>query len=195
MVRLQKARDKIIETAGRLFSQKGYDATSVHEICTTAGVSKGAFYHYFSTKETLFLILLEDWVERMKRVLAGEGDDQIPFPESLLNMADRSYEIFQTTEKNFSVMIGFWKEALRTPELWARSMRPYEESLSLVQKQVRDGQQTGLIRSDLDTEATAHLIFACALGYLLQAALSPDRLNWTKLARDGMELVVANLKK
>lgn len=195
MARLQKSRDKILATAGRLFSENGYDATSVHEICMTAGVSKGAFYHYFSTKETLFLILLEDWVERMKQVLVGEGDGLAPFPESLPEMAGRSREIFQTTEKNFSVMIDFWKEAVRDPAVWARSVRPFEEFLRSLREQALAGQQAGFIRSDIDPGSTAYLLSACVLGYLLQAALDPGRLDWTELARNGMELVVANLKK
>ncbi len=161
----------------------------------TAGVSKGAFYHYFSTKETLFLILLEDWVERMKQVLVGEGDGLAPFPESLPEMAGRSREIFQTTEKNFSVMIDFWKEAARDPAVWARSVRPFEELLRSLREQALAGQQAGFIRSDIDPEIAAHLLSACALGYMLQAALCADQQDWTTLARNGMELVVANLKK
>ncbi|HOE35858.1 MAG TPA: helix-turn-helix domain-containing protein [Anaerolineaceae bacterium] len=96
MARLQKSREKILETAERLFSQDGYDATSVHEICMTAGVSKGAFYHYFSTKENLFLALMETWLDRMGKTLAGSDTAQMAFPENMLLMADHSVELFRT---------------------------------------------------------------------------------------------------
>jgi len=195
MARIQKSREKILETAGRLFSQNGYDATSVHEICTQAGVSKGAFYHYFSTKETLFLILMEAWVDRMKKMLLGEGDSCAAFPEYLLEMADKSGGIFQTVEKNFSVMIDFWKEAGRDPALRARSVQPYENMRHALEEQVLAGQKAGFIRSDIAPAAAAHLLSACTLGYLLQAALSTDQQDWTALARDGLELVVAELRR
>lgn len=46
-------RDEILDVAQRLFATNGYDATSVSQIITTVGVSKGAFYHHFEFKEDL----------------------------------------------------------------------------------------------------------------------------------------------
>jgi len=59
--RSEETRKHILEAAQRLFSAKGYDATGVAEICQAAGVSKGAFYHHFLTKQAVFLVLLENW--------------------------------------------------------------------------------------------------------------------------------------
>ncbi len=44
-------RNEIIETASRLFAQKGYDKCSVNDILTAIGIAKGTFYHYFKSKE------------------------------------------------------------------------------------------------------------------------------------------------
>jgi len=57
----QKSREKILQSAVELFLEKGYEATSVNDICKHAGVSKGSFYHYFETKQVLFLSLMENW--------------------------------------------------------------------------------------------------------------------------------------
>jgi AcrR family transcriptional regulator len=46
-------RDEILDVAQRLFAHQGYDATSVNEIIVAVGVSKGAFYHHFESKEDL----------------------------------------------------------------------------------------------------------------------------------------------
>ncbi len=45
--------DRLIEVAVKLFAEKGYDATSVADIVETAGVTKGALYHYYTAKEEL----------------------------------------------------------------------------------------------------------------------------------------------
>lgn len=194
MARTQKSRDKILETAERLFSQDGYDATSVHEICMKAGVSKGAFYHYFSTKENLFLTLMESWIDQTKRALQGETGAQNDFPASLLAMTDHSVELFQTTEKHFSVMIEFWKEALKTPEVWARSVQPLQMLLNSLQSKVLLAQQENVVGAELDLAAASHLLLACVLGYLFQAALSPEQQDWPALARSGLELVINSLR-
>ncbi len=51
----QTSRDKILQSAVQLFLEEGFEATSVNDICKHAGVSKGSFYHYFETKQVLFL--------------------------------------------------------------------------------------------------------------------------------------------
>ena len=55
------SREKILQSAVELFMEDGYEAASVNDICKNAGVSKGSFYHYFETKQALFLTLMENW--------------------------------------------------------------------------------------------------------------------------------------
>jgi AcrR family transcriptional regulator len=50
----EKQRDKIIEVASALFLSKGYNATTVNDILTEAGIAKGTFYHYFKSKDEIF---------------------------------------------------------------------------------------------------------------------------------------------
>lgn len=57
-------KEKLIEAALTLMLAKGYPATTVDEICASAGVSKGSFYHFFSTKEDLALAALEAYSQR-----------------------------------------------------------------------------------------------------------------------------------
>ena len=47
-----------MESAIKLFSSTGYNKASVDDICAQAGISKGAFYHHFKSKQELFLALL-----------------------------------------------------------------------------------------------------------------------------------------
>jgi AcrR family transcriptional regulator len=54
-------RDEFLDVAQRLLEVKGYEQLSVHEVLTEVGASKGAFYHYFSSKQAL----LEAVIERM----------------------------------------------------------------------------------------------------------------------------------
>ena len=52
-----------MESAIKLFSSRGYNASSVDDICKDAGISKGAFYHHFESKQMLFLALLDGWLQ------------------------------------------------------------------------------------------------------------------------------------
>lgn len=70
-------RERLYEAAQRLMIEKGYPATSVDEICAMAGVTKGSFFHYFSSKDHLGRELLERYLAtRMAEheALAAEPD-------------------------------------------------------------------------------------------------------------------------
>ena len=60
----QESRERILEAAQLCFAQDGYNATGVAQICRRAGLSKGAFYHHFATKQAVFLELLNRWLVR-----------------------------------------------------------------------------------------------------------------------------------
>jgi len=57
---MNKTKRKIFETSLKLFSEKGYDATSIEEITATVGVAKGTLYYHFSSKEEIFNFLVEE---------------------------------------------------------------------------------------------------------------------------------------
>jgi len=64
-------REALLDQAQALFLTRGYDRASLNDVIAAAGVSKGAFYHYFASKEAL----LEALAERFARqALAGVQD-------------------------------------------------------------------------------------------------------------------------
>lgn len=56
-----EARARLIEAARSLVRHKGFAATSVDDLCAAAGVTKGAFFHHFPSKEALGVALIDDW--------------------------------------------------------------------------------------------------------------------------------------
>ncbi|HXP90575.1 MAG TPA: TetR/AcrR family transcriptional regulator [Fibrobacteria bacterium] len=51
---MDDTREHIIQVAGRLFLQRNYDGVSIHDITQAVGMTKGALYHHFPSKEALF---------------------------------------------------------------------------------------------------------------------------------------------
>ena len=69
----------IIEMAMRLFATKGVNATSVQEIVTACGISKGAFYLYFKSKDELLLATLRYYYDKIqKKMLDIEKESLLP---------------------------------------------------------------------------------------------------------------------
>lgn len=65
------ARDKLLEAAVKLIRRHGFSATSVDQLCAEAGVTKGAFFHHFASKEALGVAAAEYWSSSTGAFFAG----------------------------------------------------------------------------------------------------------------------------
>jgi AcrR family transcriptional regulator len=74
--RSEKSKQQILDAALKLFSHKGYGATSVRDISEEAGLSKGNVYHHFPDKETIFRALLD-------RYFLAMSQPEFPFNRAL----------------------------------------------------------------------------------------------------------------
>ena len=63
------AREKLIEAAHLLIRRQGYCETSIDQICAAAGVTKGAFFHHFASKEALGAAAAEQWTARAEELI------------------------------------------------------------------------------------------------------------------------------
>jgi AcrR family transcriptional regulator len=56
----EETQRRIVATARKLFSKKGFDATTTREVAVSSGIASGTFFNYFETKEALVLTLVGD---------------------------------------------------------------------------------------------------------------------------------------
>ncbi len=76
MGRQSDAKDRLLEAADTLFRDRGFSAVGVAELCSTAQVNKGSFYHFFPSKQTLLLEVIDAaWDETG---MLAEWERQIP---------------------------------------------------------------------------------------------------------------------
>ena len=67
--RQKKSKEKILQAAITEFSASGYDKVTMENICTRHGISKGMMYHYYSGKEDLFLLCVQNMYQMMQQYL------------------------------------------------------------------------------------------------------------------------------
>ncbi|MGL5116701.1 MAG: TetR/AcrR family transcriptional regulator, partial [Beijerinckiaceae bacterium] len=71
MVRTSTAREKLLDAAFTLVRSKGFTATTVDDLCAAAGVTKGAFFHHFASKEALGVAAAQHWSKVTSAFFAG----------------------------------------------------------------------------------------------------------------------------
>jgi TetR/AcrR family transcriptional repressor of nem operon len=67
----ENARIRLLNAALRIIREKGYGATTVDELCAAAGVTKGAFFHHFKSKEALGVAAAQYWSETTSGLFAS----------------------------------------------------------------------------------------------------------------------------
>jgi AcrR family transcriptional regulator len=88
--------ERILQSALSLFSEKGYDATSVREICTASGITKPTLYHFYGSKEGVYRALVEGALERFRGELAEVMAGEAPLRERLQQMTLTYFEAAQS---------------------------------------------------------------------------------------------------
>ncbi len=155
--RMGTVPERLIEAATRLFADKGFDRVAVQEIVDRAGVTKGAMYHYFGSKDDLlheiYGSLLRMQTERLERFASGSA----PVAERLHAAA---LDVVVTSVENFDQAKVYFRSADQLPEARRLAMRVarrrYHERF---RELVLEGQSAGVFRADVPADLVVHYFF------------------------------------
>ena len=99
----EERRNEIIETAGKLFEEKGYEQTQVQDIVNEIGVAKGLFYYYFKSKDEV----MEELADRYADAIIDAVNNLIYKDISTFDKINRIFQIFiDSAEKKFGIFMG-----------------------------------------------------------------------------------------
>jgi AcrR family transcriptional regulator len=191
--RSEETRNHILEAAQRLFSTNGYDATGVAEICQSAGISKGAFYHHFPSKQAVFLKLLENWLEILDGGLKVISQGTQDVPHILLKMSEILTVVFQTADGQLPMFLEYWLQASRDEAIWKATIAPYRHYQEFFTALVQRGIDEGSFR-EIDARIAAQTLVALAVGLLLQGLLNPRGTDWLQMPRQCMQLFLESMR-
>jgi TetR/AcrR family transcriptional repressor of nem operon len=101
------ARTRILDAALALFRERGYTATTVDDLCRTAGVTKGAFFHHFEGKEAAALAAIEHWNTATGALFEAAPYWQVEDPRArLLAYLDFRAALVRGELPEFTCMLG-----------------------------------------------------------------------------------------
>jgi TetR/AcrR family acrAB operon transcriptional repressor len=171
----EERRERILDVAADLIVHYGYDKTTVSDIAREAGISKGAIYLHFESKEALFEDLIvrelqtytENWLDRLEADEAG-GTMAGLYKNSLYAMNSRPF--MSALFRRDARVLGNY---LRKPGNLFQSFRQQQaESDRYVF--VKMMQEAGAIRRDLDAKVIAHVMDILAYGLVGMGDVLPQ---------------------
>jgi TetR/AcrR family transcriptional regulator, transcriptional repressor for nem operon len=102
-----QAREKLLAAALKLIRARGYSATSVDDLCKEAGVTKGAFFHHFPTKDALAVAAAHHWAEITGGLFAGAPYHDHARPlDRVLGYVDFRHDLLAGELWEFTCLVG-----------------------------------------------------------------------------------------
>ena len=185
MGRQSDARERLIDAAGELWHQRSYADVGVSEICEHAGVQKGSFYHFFSSKRDLALAVIDDGWERtgvgmMAPILTGPLPPLERFARFFEAGMQEQLELKAATGATVGCSFGNLAVELSTVDdvLRERLSRLFDDWAALIQVALDDAVAAGDL-PEMDTAATARALLAYieGLGVLIKAEDDPHAVE------------------
>jgi AcrR family transcriptional regulator len=113
-------RRQILDVARQVFAEQGFHATRMSDIAQAAGVSQGTLYHYFRSKDDLFLALCSTWADLMEAGLKGLSEEATSAADKMSAMSHLAMAFFRADEELMPVLVEFWAYALHNPKATER---------------------------------------------------------------------------
>lgn len=164
-------RQQIIDAAYRCFARKGFHQTTMRDIYGEAGLSAGAIYHYFTSKEDIIeASFLFDYQRGLPVFEQAVGEpDPLAAIDRLLGFFFAGLESAAALGAD-RVNIQGWGEALVNPRLKEPLVNSLVDFSAQLERLIRQGKDMGVIDPAVDPSAAAQVILSSYLGLYLQKA-------------------------
>ncbi|GAA4510893.1 hypothetical protein GCM10023191_074200 [Actinoallomurus oryzae] len=176
--RREAKRAEIVAAARRCFSRDGFHQTSMPDIATEAGISAGAPYRYFASKEEIILAIAGDAFrlifEPVERLAAGTSATSVAdlvaaslealSAETVTDAAGHAVPV----EELLRCAVQTWSELLRNDTVRTHAVEGFESVRRSIADALRRGQAAGAVPPTAEPERGARVVLGLLHGFLLQ---------------------------
>jgi AcrR family transcriptional regulator len=171
---LAARRRQILDAALVCFSRRGFHQTPMQAIFEEAGLSPGAVYRYFKSKEEIVQAIASETLGGFAQAIEPAPGEEPLGPEELL---DRFFDFVKGIElrrDRMRLAIQAWGEVLHNPELSDFVRGLVDQVRTRMSATLREAQLRGAVDPALDTDAAGRVLIAIAQGFVVQSAWFED---------------------
>lgn len=179
---LAARRQQILDAARTCFLRNGFHMTSMQDVIAEAGLSVGAVYRYFKSKNDIVEAIAEMYATQVSDLLATLVADP---DRSLVDVMQGAVGVIDANigpDGPMRLAVQVWAEALRDDRVGEIVEHVYSRLRGNFVTVARRAVQTGELPADTDPEATGAALFSLVIGYGLQKMLTgrPDHDTYVK---------------
>ena len=182
---LEARTNEILDAAEDCLVRKGLHQTTMHDICEESGLSPGAVYRYFKSKEDLIDAVAERRTAEEMGLIAEAKAQTSQARQALAIIGDRFFGQFLRPDFEHwaRLDIEIWPETLRSERHQARVREQRAALRAALTDVCRLAMEQGALRSDLDPVAMANLLMALYRGLQLHKAIDPEGVDTQEVLR------------
>lgn len=193
---LDARRRQILDGARRCFTSNGFHATSMSDVFKETGLSSGAVYRYFRSKEELIMAVAVDAFGAMREAFAKAAHETPLRPLDEVISVVLSHALAEQSAAagkdgpaaSAELILQVWGEARRSEPLGTALREGYGSMRVVWGEFVEAYQDAGLMRADIPTDHVVRTLMAVAQGFIIQQALFGDTSS--EMLRNGLRAVM-----
>ncbi|MET0419467.1 MAG: TetR/AcrR family transcriptional regulator [Actinoplanes sp.] len=184
---LTARREQILTAARACFLRKGLHNTSMQDLIQEAGLSVGAVYRYFKSKNEIISAIASAVAGGIQQHIDAVADRRLPLADSLDAVLD-GIEVQLGPDGVLPIALQVWSEATLDPAIAEIVRERYSGLRRSVRRLVQQAVESGELPAETDVDAVAPVVFSMVPGYALQRLLigSPDK----KVYVDGIRALI-----
>ncbi|PTA67400.1 TetR/AcrR family transcriptional regulator [Deinococcus arcticus] len=151
-------REQILDSASRLFSERGYHATSMRDLAGELGMQGGSLYAHISSKEELLIDIVNQASRQFDEALFTLRGEPLPADAKLKEAMFRHIRVVADNMDSATVFFHEWKHL--SPEAYARVTGWRDTIDAFYRELIEQGVREGVFRPGLDIKMTAYLVLS-----------------------------------
>ncbi len=193
-------KEKLLDTSIGLMLKKGFTATSVDEICQTAGLTKGSFFHYFESKEDLADAALHRfWQSQIDMLETGSFNTMEDPLECVYGYVDFFAMLMKNPDVPKSCLVGnLTQELSKThPQIRTVCSENFSWHVEMLKQMLDKAKERYAKNADFDTKSLAeHFVSIIQGSFILAKAKQEDEVAEKNIAhfRRYLEMLFSNSK-
>lgn len=174
MKQISEDKEKVIlDVALKRFNRFGFKKTTIEEIAQDAHVAKGTIYLYFDNKRDIYIRLIEEEMKKFTEFFAQIIKDETGVGDKIRKLFFLTVDFYSNSNLLKSTLMSDYEMVL--PYVALEGQRIQEQNIvPLIRELLEKGIEEGEVRSDLDMEKVAYLLYHFG-HFLVIKEFSPDK--------------------
>ena len=185
---------QILDAAMHVFVKSGYNKTTMDDIVSHSGLSKGAIYHYYNSKKDLFLSLIDYWENYFFKNIIDKDLTLSSADDLLREITNDVIQTFKTKKHVFLAELEFWSLSNHDIDIRKRTTSLYVKLIDLFKSVIKKGIDEGIFKK-VDLDVASLSVMTSLQGVIWFSIFEKSNISAEKYLNDVIEFIIYGFKK